>query len=142
MARKHATVTALALAIAFTHFTTTTRAARQLHHDLPLATPLQRLVSSSSFSPDGWSPRPTPGPQLELLLQRRQEDEDDPSFCGYLEGDPALPMGCDYASTCLYDTQYSWFGCCTGTVIEACNLVTACVQSAVSEAKDPFVTAW
>lgn len=29
----------------------------------------------------------------------------------------------------MYDDVYSWFGCCTGTVITDCDVYTACVNS-------------
>lgn len=113
--------------------------ALQPHPILPRATP----SSLHRFSPDGWTPKPTSSPNLpsNVELLRRQGFELDPSFCGYLEGDSQAPLFCDYDSACLYDTEYNWFGCCTGTVIEECNLVTACVQSAKSEGEEEFVTA-
>ncbi|KAF2735375.1 hypothetical protein EJ04DRAFT_563394 [Polyplosphaeria fusca] len=109
-----------------------TTTALEFHHARPTPTTLQR------FSADGFSPKPTGAPSRQLELFKRQEDEDDPSFCGYLEGDFYYPMGCDESSTCMYDMDYGWFGCCSGV---ECAIATACVQSAVSEASDPLVTA-
>ncbi|KAF2115564.1 hypothetical protein BDV96DRAFT_687478 [Lophiotrema nucula] len=96
----------------------------------PKATP-----ATAGFPFDGWTPKPTSKPQLELL--RRQ---DIPEFCGFVDGDANNPALCDYSSTCLYDSVNSWFGCCTGTVLEDCDFKTACVQSASSEEDDSFVT--
>jgi hypothetical protein len=50
----------------------------------------------------------------------------------------------------MYDEFYSWFGCCTGTRIADCNVVTACVpsksldQCLESEScfGDPLAMAW
>lgn len=51
-------------------------------HPLPNATPLLE-----TFSFDGWTPKPTMGPRLELL--RRQ---DDPGLCGFVDGDSSEYM--------------------------------------------------
>ncbi|KAF2478167.1 uncharacterized protein BDR25DRAFT_338811 [Lindgomyces ingoldianus] len=90
-----------------------------IQYDGPAATP-----SIKGFSADGWSPKPTGGPIMELF--RRQED---PSFCGYLEGDAEAPISCDVGSSCMYNKAFSWFGCCTGTAITDCEVATACVES-------------
>jgi hypothetical protein len=48
----------------------------------PLATPVVKRLDAN-----GWTPKPTSEPRPLLELFRRQED---PSFCGYLEGDPGM----------------------------------------------------
>ncbi|ORY11842.1 hypothetical protein BCR34DRAFT_614393 [Clohesyomyces aquaticus] len=88
-------------------------------YDGPVATPVAK-----KFAADGWTPKPTSAPILELF--RRQED---PSFCGYLNGDPENPIQCSIGS-CMYNKAYSWFGCCTGTKVSDCDIQTACVESA------------
>jgi hypothetical protein len=51
----------------------------------PEATPIVKRLDAN-----GWSPKPTsrPQPPLELLFRR----QDDPSFCGYVEGDPGMEV--------------------------------------------------
>jgi hypothetical protein len=59
-------------------------------YDGPVATPvLQR------FADNGWTPKPTTAPRPLLELFKRQED---PGFCGYLEGDGGM---CSF--------PYMWF---------------------------------
>ncbi|KAF2795341.1 hypothetical protein K505DRAFT_360282 [Melanomma pulvis-pyrius CBS 109.77] len=91
-------------------------------YDGPLATPVMQR-----FAENGWTPKPTGQPLPLLELFRRQED---PAFCGYLEGDGELAVTCGRGSSCMYAERFSWFGCCTGTSITDCNVITACVQSA------------
>lgn len=49
----------------------------------PAATPIVHKIDAN-----GWTPKPTSQPRAAMGLFKRQED--DPSFCGYLEGDPGL----------------------------------------------------
>ncbi|KAH7118927.1 hypothetical protein B0J11DRAFT_80629 [Dendryphion nanum] len=96
---------------------------------------------------NGWSPRPTSRPLTLPELFKRQQGS--PEFCGYLEGDPEYPVTCRAGRSCLYDDNFRWFGCCTGTRITDCAVVTACVESTKIPAcvsdpscrEDPYLTA-
>ncbi|KAF2687994.1 hypothetical protein K458DRAFT_485151 [Lentithecium fluviatile CBS 122367] len=88
----------------------------------PRATPVNK-----NYPANGWTPKPTTKPRPLLELFRRQED---PAFCGYLDGDGDFPITCDPGSSCLMDDVFSWFGCCTGSAITDCEVATACVRSA------------
>lgn len=59
----------------------------------PTATP---VVQNADYDADGWTPKPTGGPKPVMELLRRQDDED-PSFCGYADGDPGMGF-----VSCLY----------------------------------------
>jgi hypothetical protein len=52
----------------------------------PKATP---VIQNADYDANGWTPKPTGGPRPVLELMRRQ-DEEDPSFCGYADGDPGM----------------------------------------------------
>jgi hypothetical protein len=55
----------------------------------PTATP---AALGQDFDAKGWTPRPTggPGPKLRMGKLFPRQDEEDPSFCGYAEGDPGM----------------------------------------------------
>jgi hypothetical protein len=53
----------------------------------PTATP---VAQNHDFDADGWTPKPTSGPKPVMELFRRQDE--DPSFCGYAEGDPGMAL--------------------------------------------------
>lgn len=52
----------------------------------PKATP---VVQNADYDANGWTPKPTGGARPVLELMRRQ-DEEDPSFCGYADGDVGM----------------------------------------------------
>ena len=52
--------------------------AAAIAYDSPIPT-----QASAAFSADGWTPKPTSRPIMELFRR-----DSDPELCGYLEGDP------------------------------------------------------
>lgn len=53
--------------------------------DGPVATPVVK-----SYDANGWTPKPTSRPMMGL--SRRQDEFEDPSFCGYWDGDAGMSL--------------------------------------------------
>lgn len=137
--------------------------ASALQFDGPKPTPLGELLG---YDEHGWTPKPTSRPLTLPELFKRQQQV--PELCGYLQGDNRMysieclnlrirakirvgyPVSCSRGRSCLYDSVFSWFGCCTGTRITDCPVVTTCVEntrisSCLSNSacrSDAFLTAW
>lgn len=80
----------------------------------PRATPTPSLPDGQGFTP-----KPTNGPQLhavlnanpELKLFRRQVQSAYPNTCGYVDGNEAYSFTCSGAYACGYASDNSAFGC-------------------------------
>ncbi|KAH7378197.1 hypothetical protein BKA66DRAFT_442869 [Pyrenochaeta sp. MPI-SDFR-AT-0127] len=109
--------------------------------DGPLPTPVVNL----DVITNGWTPKPTEEPRSLPDIFRRQKND---KLCGYIEGDGEFAVSCS-TGMCSSNTALNWFGCCTGTASDSCNIATRCVASASVEAclsdsscyDDPYLTA-
>jgi hypothetical protein len=87
---------------------------------LALVHPGPRATDTSTDLPDatGWTPKPTSGPLLSgslfgLKHMRRQFPDAPANTCGWYSADPAEPLTCTAESACAYNTEGSYFGCCS-----------------------------
>lgn len=80
-----------------------------------------RATDTFADAPDatGWTPKPTPAPLLsgslsELKNRKRQDTVQALSeTCGWYSADPSEPFSCDPGNACAFNTQNSYFGCCS-----------------------------
>ncbi|KAI9798112.1 MAG: hypothetical protein M1835_004201 [Candelina submexicana] len=75
---------------------------------------------------EGWTPRPTGGPQVPVDLLKREIDG---PVCGYESGIASSSLTCSPNYSCLYFTDVGLGACCKGkNYINDCGLYATCVD--------------
>lgn len=86
---------------------------------------------SPDINPNGWTPRPTKAPELDLRHAIKQRGLE--NTCAYVGG---VPLACPPNQYCAFFTAAEYFACCSvdnsGSFASNCGYTTTCIDVAQS----------